>query len=521
MTTNNKDYPDYSCLMSTTDPNSYITSANDAFCQIAGYDEDELLSNPHNLVRHPDMPKAAFSQMWQYLERGDSWMGLVKNQCKDPSQHYWVSAFVTPIQGANGKTLEYQSVRSKPNQEQIQRAESSYKTLAKEEQQSSHTKSKLTGLKRRYHDGVVLIASLTSLLSGIQALFSPSVLSLSLFLLCMVIFTMSLIQNKRYRTLQKRAYSAYHNPLMESLYTGYYDDYSCVELALQMKEAQTRAISSRAAQTSGKILLSAEEEFAMVQSIDQSLNKQCQETQHVAQSIEQLSQSIEQVSVATNETSELTRLANQGTELGVNSIENTINEVQALTQKLTESSAVIHQLAQDTQAINHILEVITAISEQTNLLALNAAIEAARAGEAGRGFAVVADEVRNLASKTGHSANETQLMIQRLQSTAESAVNAMAEGMDLSKSCQLRAEETGTVLNDISQKLAGVSEASVQITSSINQQVSVTHEINGNIVNIKRLSDETASTSKTSIDRTRELVSNLEEVQRLMAQFQR
>ncbi|EKO3941859.1 methyl-accepting chemotaxis protein [Vibrio fluvialis] len=120
--TENKDYPENISFISTTQPSSHITYANEAFCDVAEYELDEMLAQPHNMVRHPEMPKAAFEQLWQYLNQGKSWMGIVKNRCKGP-RHYWVSAFVTPIKDAQGNIVEHQSVRSKPSKEQVARAE--------------------------------------------------------------------------------------------------------------------------------------------------------------------------------------------------------------------------------------------------------------------------------------------------------------------------------------------------------------------------------------------------------------
>lgn len=98
-------------ILSTTDLTSAITYANDDFIRISGYSRDELLGAPHNLLRHPDMPAQAFAHMWQTLKGGRSWMGLVKNRCKN-GDHYWVSAYVTPVT-QNGAAVEYQSVRTR------------------------------------------------------------------------------------------------------------------------------------------------------------------------------------------------------------------------------------------------------------------------------------------------------------------------------------------------------------------------------------------------------------------------
>lgn len=112
--TNNKEvkFSDSDILLSTTDLDSYITYANQEFCNISGFTLAEMVNQPHNLVRHSDMPKLAFADLWQHLHNGRSWMGPVKNRCKDGS-YYWVNAFVTPIKDASGQTVEYQSVRKK------------------------------------------------------------------------------------------------------------------------------------------------------------------------------------------------------------------------------------------------------------------------------------------------------------------------------------------------------------------------------------------------------------------------
>ncbi|MGY5749231.1 methyl-accepting chemotaxis protein [Vibrio antiquarius] len=508
----NNDYPESANLISTTDPKSYITYANQQFCDVAGYDKEELITNPHNMVRHKDMPKAAFKQMWDYLQSGKSWMGLVKNQCKG-EKHYWVSAFVTPIKGVDGSTIEYQSVRTKPTEAQIDRATKLYKKMSA---------GVVYKAKPRvaFHNIAAVLSTILALISIASATIQPTIFALVIVLVSTILMSLVFLQRYRFNIATELAKSVYDNPLMETVYTDHIDDYSRLELALMMKSAELRAVSARATETSGDVLLSAEDEFDTIQAMGKSLDRQCHETEQVATAIEELSHSIGEVAKSAANASELAEEADKKSAEGLTSIKCTINEISSLTHELDQNRSIITQLTQDSQQIETILGVITTISEQTNLLALNAAIEAARAGESGRGFAVVADEVRNLASKTGSSANEIHSMIAQLQQTANRAVNAMEKGGELSVRCKERANETGEMLQDISDKLNMVSDSSIQIATAVDQQAKVTQDINRNISNIKALADETSVTSQTSIERTRVLVDRIEGLQRLMKQFQ-
>ena len=123
------DFPDNRELVSTTDRRGVITYANQAFSDVSGYTIDELVGKNHNLVRHPDMPKAAFKDLWDCLGRGQAWRGVVKNLCKDGS-YYWVDAFVTPIY-ENGEVTGYQSVRVKPERDVVKRAQKLYDVVNK------------------------------------------------------------------------------------------------------------------------------------------------------------------------------------------------------------------------------------------------------------------------------------------------------------------------------------------------------------------------------------------------------
>ncbi|MFT5807648.1 MAG: methyl-accepting chemotaxis protein [Moritella dasanensis] len=172
------------------------------------------------------------------------------------------------------------------------------------------------------------------------------------------------------------------------------------------------------------------------------------------------------------------------------------NLIHQLAGDVDEVSQVIDSLANNTQAIGSILEVISSISAQTNLLALNAAIEAARAGEQGRGFAVVADEVRNLASRTAQSTNEIQTMIDNLQNEATSAVAAMLKSRELTTQGTMATSDTSAALVSIGERICLISDMNTQVATATEEQSTVVNEINQNIVEINDITQSTADTAE-------------------------
>ncbi len=299
------------------------------------------------------------------------------------------------------------------------------------------------------------------------------------------------------------------------------DDYSVVELALRMRRSELRAIVGRASETSGDILISAEDEFANSQQIKTNLSRQAEATEQVSVAMGQMSSTVREVAESAAQSSTLTFQAQEMAGSGQTSVETTIESVLSLHNELDNSKQVINALSESSRQIEGILDVIGSIADQTNLLALNAAIEAARAGDQGRGFAVVADEVRSLAQKTQSSTGEIHEMINRLQATAKQAVEAVERGGELSEHCRQQAMETGERLHDINEMLNKVTDSSHQIASAVEEQAGVSNEIARNIEQISDLTSSTSETSDKSVESTRMLVERLEALQRLMVQFKR
>ncbi|QSX29998.1 methyl-accepting chemotaxis protein [Shewanella cyperi] len=194
----------------------------------------------------------------------------------------------------------------------------------------------------------------------------------------------------------------------------------------------------------------------------------------------------------------------------------TINQLSRDVQQVGE---VIESLATHTKSIGGILDVIRAISEQTNLLALNAAIEAARAGEAGRGFAVVADEVRNLASRTAASTNEVQGMIDKLQAEATRAVNAMSQSRSRSQEGVKAVDEASQVLSGISERIGLISDMNIQVAAATEEQSTVVEDINRNVTEINEITQRTAETAQAAARASQDLTSLAGRLDQLVAKF--
>jgi methyl-accepting chemotaxis protein len=253
-----------------------------------------------------------------------------------------------------------------------------------------------------------------------------------------------------------------------------------------------------------------------VNSIAQNLSASSLSTQHnteeqqqsvdmIATAMNEMGATVHEIARNANETANAARQSASETSSSQQIVSTSIEGINSLFGKMQSASEVIETLAQDVGEISSVLEVIRGISEQTNLLALNAAIEAARAGEQGRGFAVVADEVRTLAQRTQESTEEINNMIQKLQGGAKDAVAAMDEGIETAKSSVENADKAGESLNSITEAIGIISDLSIQVATATEEQSSVVEELNSHILNIKNMSDSTAIESKNINDQCQTL----------------
>ena len=487
-------YADSANILSTTDLKGAVTYVNDDFIDISGFTSDELLGKNHNIVRHPEMPPAAFESLWSTIKAGNSWMGLVKNRCKN-GDHYWVSAYVTPI-SENGATIEYQSVRTQPDRPLVEKAERLYAVLLSGKTPLALRLPRM-GLKAKVL-GSVLLGVIAGAIGTVMMGAPSATAALSALVTLAVGGGLSMLTLSPLCKVAAHARSVADNPVSQLLYTGRLDEAGQIAFAMKMLEAEASAVVGRIAD-SAKYLRDTSD--VLVSAVAQSragIQQQQGETDQVATAINEMAASVQEVAHNAQNTADAADKANAEAQAGRRVVSDTGAAIGRLATEVEQAAAVIRQLEERSNDISSVLDVIRGVAEQTNLLALNAAIEAARAGEQGRGFAVVADEVRTLASRTQQSTQEIHAMIEKLQEGARSAVAVMSRSGDEAANSVEQAEKAVTALENITRGVTTITDMSAQIATAVEEQSAVGDEINRNITSIRLAADDNAETGAQS-----------------------
>ena len=492
-------------LMSSTDLDSHLTYSNAAFIEASGYSRIELLGQPHNLVRHPDMPPEAFADMWATMKSGQSWTGLVKNRRKC-GKHYWVKANAAPVKTGD-KTTGYVSVRTTPGRSEVERAETLYSKMRAGKLRGhklhkgvlvrtgfcaflSLNKTMSSGA-RIWSTQAVLVTALAVLAANIEAIGQ-----LPFFAFCIGLLLLSGIVLDRHiirplKTILAQASDVASGKLPDMVELNRTD-----ELGLILRGINQAGLNLQCLVKDVSVQIDTVVGATDSLSNDTNvLNEQTQQAdaslQQTAAAVTEMTESLQHNARNAEQVAELSAKANKGTAGGVQAVA----EVVSVMGKIHETSSRIHEF----------VGLIDSIAFQTNLLALNAAVEAARAGEAGKGFAVVAVEVRNLSERSTQAAAEIRDVISE-------------SGKKVDEGARL-ANDAGATMQSLNQQMAELSTLVDEISTAVTEQSIGVGDINKAINDLDNVTSGNSRLVGSSSEAVAQLHARSQSLSRAVARY--
>ncbi|TCN81710.1 methyl-accepting chemotaxis protein [Shewanella fodinae] len=349
------------------------------------------------------------------------------------------------------------------------------------------------------------------------ALFVGAGVALAIVLVMAWLFSHSLITPLREAVDVARTISS-GNLTLEFSDDGH-DEAADMIAALKQMQHKLRDAMHTIGDSSNQLATTSEELSVVTGQSTQITTEQSDQLQQAASAVNELTVAIDDVARSAATTSDNSNLVNEKTAQGQHKVNLTIQTIEALVEGIKQSSTGISQLAQRVKDIGSVMDVIRGVAEQTNLLALNAAIEAARAGEQGRGFAVVADEVRALAYRTQESTSEIETMIKSVETETANAVNNMSQSNLRAVETLTVANEAGQALTEIASLINDISQQNLTIAAAAEEQATVARTVDSSLVSIRDLSVQTAAGSQQTSASSAELARLAEKLNELISHF--
>lgn len=507
-------------IITHTDPDSRITYANPAFLTSSGFSLEECIGQPQNLVRHADMPKEAFADLWATIRSGKSWTGIVKNRRKNGG-FYWVRANVTPMMDSNGRIVGYMSVRVKPTSEDVATAERIYADINAGRAGSiriQHGKvvdasifgwlQKLSNLSLRTGAWVLLgfLSSMIAALAAMNHLNGGSSLVTwgNAIAAAIVAGNMLYVQGyvvKPLIALQRATFRLLSGDTTTRIPAEGVSCIVAVAESLEQVRVKLDGVLKDNISAAGQVRDRVSQVVDANAELSNRTNEHAASLEEAAASMEQLTAAVSRNTESSRQAADLARDSAAATERGRDIVANVHSTMDAI----SESS----------KRIGEIVGIIDGISFQTNLLALNAAVEAARAGDQGRGFAVVAQEVRQLAQRSATSAREIRELIQTSQQTVERGGNLAQEAEESMRQVVDSVKRVSQVVSDIQtashEQAAGIeqiSNAVAQMDSMTQQDARMAEELMGSAGALQSQSEQMLAAISAFSMREAEHVSN-------------
>jgi len=475
------DFPLDATLMSSTDASSHITYANEAFIHVSGFARDAIIGQPHNVVRHPDMPPEAFADMWATLKSGLSWTALIKNR-RNNGDHYWVRANATPVI-RNGQTTGYMSVRTKPGRNEVAAAEQLYGKFR--QRRAGHL---------RFHQGLIVRTGALAWTSLLQTLPMRWRIRASAWASFALITASAYLCGLQGAMLGAFALAAAGVLLLLTRWLN-------AQISAPLQAVLKQALAVAAGQPNENLHLNRVDEIGMIlravnqaglnlRSLGDDVSEQLAGLQQTSVDIADDNRHLNARSIQSAAALEQTRAAMQQMAAAVQENAGTAAQASELAAvasgAATQGHAVVEDvvatmgdITQASQKIGEIIHTMEGIAFQTNILALNAAVEAARAGDKGRGFAVVASEIRALAQHSATAAKEIAALIH------DSADKTAAGGQLVGKA--------GDAMRNILNQVSHVTRLIAEIGAATAQQSCSIEQVSAAVAQLDEMTQKNAS----------------------------
>ncbi|UEP24095.1 methyl-accepting chemotaxis protein [Burkholderia ambifaria] len=475
------EFPDDATLMSTTDADSYIKYANAAFIQVSGFSPEEIEGQPHNVVRHPDMPKEAFADMWATLKNGEPWTALVKNRRKN-GDHYWVRSNTVPVM-RNGQPTGYMSVRTKASRDEIAAADALYRAFREGKAGN-----------RRFHKGLIVRTGLMRIASLFQTMSVRARLHSTLCMLAPAVVGAGWACGLTSGGLAVFAAATAGVSVAAGLWLD-------AQIARPLMQLRDQALRVATGESRTGVAMNRVDEIGMtlrtinqlglmfrwlVDDVSEQVHNVQRASNEIAQGNNDLSARTEQASTSVQQTAasmaEMTATVSSNAETALQANQLSVSASDAAErggQAVSEVVATMNDITASSRKIADIIGVIDGIAFQTNILALNAAVEAARAGDQGRGFAVVAGEVRALAQRSANAAKEIKTLIGASVDRVESGARIV--------------DGAGKTMEDIVTQVKRVSDLIAEISSSTAEQSTGVAQVDQAVVHLDNITQQNAA----------------------------